>query len=112
MILDRLLNSLKDKDTIVRWSAAKGIGRVTNRLPKEYGDEVVQSILQGFTDRETSGTWHGGCMALAELGRRGLLLPETLSAIIPVIKKALVYDEVRELLQFSAFASFRYSILS
>jgi len=93
-ILDLLLDSLKDKDTIIRWSAAKGIGRVTNRLPRDYGDEVVQSILKGFTSRETSGTWHGGCMALAELGRRGLLLPETLKVTIPVVKKALVYDEV------------------
>jgi hypothetical protein len=93
-VLDLLLGLLKDKDTIVRWSAAKGIGRVTNRLPKEYGDEVVQSILEGFTERESHGTWHGGCLALAELGRRGLLLPETLPSTIPVIQKALVFDEV------------------
>lgn len=93
--MDSLLNLLKDKDTVVRWSAAKGIGRVTNRLPHDYGDEVVESVLQSFSEREPSGTWHGGCLALAELARRGLLLPARLPSTIVVIKKALVYDEVR-----------------
>ncbi|CAL8141167.1 unnamed protein product [Orchesella dallaii] len=94
-ILDKLLESLKDKDTVVRWSAAKGIGRVTNRLPKDYADEVVENLLQSFSPRESNGAWHGGCLALAELSRRGLLLPERLDTVIPVIKKAMVYDEIR-----------------
>ncbi|KAJ8318891.1 hypothetical protein KUTeg_003982 [Tegillarca granosa] len=83
-----LLGGLRDKDTIVRWSAAKGIGRITGRLPKELADDVVGSVLQLFTLQETDGAWHGGCLALAELGRRGLLLPERLP-------DALVYDEKR-----------------
>jgi len=96
-ILDMLLSLLKDKDTVVRWSAAKGIGRVTNRLPENYGDEVVESLLGGFSEREESGTWHGGCLALAELARRGLLLPARLPSTIAVIQRALIYDEVRAL---------------
>jgi hypothetical protein len=93
-VLDKLLERLKDKDTVVRWSAAKGIGRVTNRLPKNYADEVVEGILQNFNAREGNGAWHGGCLALAELARRGLLLPERIPDVIPVIKRAMVYDEV------------------
>ena len=57
---EELLTSLRDKDTIVRWSAAKGIGRVTGRLPKELADEVVGSIMELFTITETDGAWHGG----------------------------------------------------
>ncbi|TKC39288.1 hypothetical protein EI555_004091, partial [Monodon monoceros] len=52
-VIEQLLVGLKDKDTIVRWSAAKGF-------------------------QETDNAWHGGCLALAELSRRGLLLPSRL----------------------------------
>uniref|UniRef100_A0A3Q3D9M6 Tubulin-specific chaperone D n=1 Tax=Hippocampus comes TaxID=109280 RepID=A0A3Q3D9M6_HIPCM len=86
-----LLVGLKDKETIVRWSAAK-VGRVTGRLPKELADEVVASVLDCFF--QETDTWHGGCLALAELGRRGLLLPSRLTDV-PLIIKALTYDEKR-----------------
>uniref|UniRef100_A0AAQ5X8U1 Tubulin-specific chaperone D n=1 Tax=Amphiprion ocellaris TaxID=80972 RepID=A0AAQ5X8U1_AMPOC len=78
-VIEHLLVGLKDKETIVRWSAAKGIGRVTGRLPKELADEVVGSVLDSFSFQETDNAWHGGCLALAELGRRGLLLPSRLT---------------------------------
>ncbi|KAM8785562.1 tubulin-specific chaperone D isoform 2-T2 [Rhynchonycteris naso] len=74
-VTEQLLVGLKDKDTVVRWSAAKGIGRVAGRLPQELADDVVGSVLDCFSFQETDNAWHGGCLALAELGRRGLLLP-------------------------------------
>uniref|UniRef100_A0A4X2L705 Tubulin-specific chaperone D n=1 Tax=Vombatus ursinus TaxID=29139 RepID=A0A4X2L705_VOMUR len=94
-VIGQLLVGLKDKDTIVRWSAAKGIGRMTGRLPKELADDVVGSVLDCFSFQETDNAWHGGCLALAELGRRGLLLPSRLTDVVPVILKALTYDEKR-----------------
>lgn len=94
-VVEQLLIGLKDKDTIVRWSAAKGIGRLTGRLPKELADEVVGSVLDCFSFQETDNAWHGGCLALAELGRRGLLLPSRLPDVVPVIIKGLSYDEKR-----------------
>ena len=66
------------------------------------------------SSRENDGAWHGGCLTLAELGRRGLLLPQRLSqgeqvcgvrgvvvitvttpTVVPVVLKALAYDERR-----------------
>jgi len=92
-VIEELLCGLRDKDTIVRWSAAKGVGRVTGRLPAELADEVVGSLIELFSAREMDCGWHGGCLALAELGRRGLLLPNRLGEVLPHILTALVYDE-------------------
>lgn len=94
-VLDYLLNALKDRDTVVRWSAAKGIGRVTSRLPRQLADDIITSILGLFNFSESDGAWHGGCLALAELGRRGLLLPSRLHEVVPVVVRALNYDEVK-----------------
>ncbi|KAG0714956.1 Tubulin-specific chaperone D [Chionoecetes opilio] len=94
-VIDYLLQGLKDQDTVVRWSAAKGVGRVTGRLPREFGDEVVGAIMELFSSRESDKAWHGGCLALAELARRGLLLPERLPVVTPILTKALVYDELK-----------------
>jgi hypothetical protein len=43
-----LLTGLRDKDTIVRWSVAKCVGRVTGCLPQELADEVVAQVLELF----------------------------------------------------------------
>ncbi|XP_066373697.1 tubulin-folding cofactor D-like isoform X1 [Miscanthus floridulus] len=91
-IIDLLLTGLRDSDTIVRWSAAKGIGRITARLTPALSEEVLSSILQLFSPGEGDGSWHGGCLALAELARRGLLLPSSFPDVVPVIIKALHYD--------------------
>lgn len=37
-IIQYLLDSLKDDDSIVRWTAAKGIGRITMRLSADFAD--------------------------------------------------------------------------
>ncbi len=52
-VIEALLAGLQDRDTVVRWSAAKGVGRVTGCLPRELGDDVVESVLQLF--RPTGG---------------------------------------------------------
>lgn len=91
-IIDLLLQGLRDTDTVVRWSSAKGIGRVTGRLPLEFADDVVAAVLQLLVPRESDAAWHGACLALAELARRGLLLPTRLDAVVPLVLQALSYD--------------------
>jgi len=89
---DQLLRSLTDPATIVRWSAAKGIGRLTERLPAVCADDVLDAILKICSDLEQDRAWHGACLALAELARRGLLLPERLGEVIPIVVRAIGYD--------------------
>ncbi|TMW57468.1 hypothetical protein Poli38472_003393 [Pythium oligandrum] len=91
-IVEVLLCGLRDKDTVVRWSAAKGIGRITGRLPYEYADDVVQSVLELFVSTESEGAWHGASLALAELARRGVLLPQRLTEAVDCVARALQYD--------------------
>jgi hypothetical protein len=59
------------------------------------GDEIVGSLLEVFNTGEGDSAWHGGCLALAELARRGLLVPSRLPTVMPVIINALLYDERR-----------------
>jgi tubulin-specific chaperone D len=51
-IFDHMLRALSDRDTIVRWSGAKGIGRLTGRLPCHLADEIVEAVLQQFETAE------------------------------------------------------------
>ncbi|KAE9047708.1 Tubulin-specific chaperone D [Phytophthora rubi] len=91
-IVEVLLCGLRDKDTVVRWSAAKGIGRITGRLPYEFADDIVQSVLELFVATEGDGAWHGASLALAELARRGVLLPQRLPDAVECVANALKYD--------------------
>ena len=52
-------------------------------------------MLELFSAGERHGAWHGGCLALAELARRGLLLPQRLPEVVPLVVEAMAYD-VRE----------------
>ncbi|KAI9172975.1 hypothetical protein H9P43_007106 [Blastocladiella emersonii ATCC 22665] len=105
-VLHVVLAGLRDRDTIVRWSAAKGVGRITYRLPEELAADVVQSVIDLFNENvhastatgnlDISGvsehTWHGACLSIAELARRGLLLPAVLDTAMTWIQLALTFD--------------------
>lgn len=92
VIVDELLHGLRDRDTVVRWSAAKGIGRITGRLGRVLADDVVAAVLDLLVPEESDSAWHGGCLAMAELARRGLLLPGRLPDVVPLVCKALLFD--------------------
>ncbi|VDL62626.1 unnamed protein product [Hymenolepis diminuta] len=70
-----------------------GVGRICSRLTASCVEDVLAAILDLCTRLETYAAWHGACFALAELGRRCLLLPEKLPQVIPVVLTALFYDE-------------------
>ncbi|XP_022695683.1 tubulin-specific chaperone D-like [Varroa jacobsoni] len=94
-IVDSLLTGLEDRVLIVRWSAAKGIGRLASRLPKDYAYDLINSVFNLFEEKDRESSWQGGCMALAEFGRRGVLLPLHLPNVVSVLLEAFVYNELR-----------------
>ncbi|GBE84936.1 TBCD protein [Sparassis crispa] len=103
-ILEDLFRAVQDKDTVVRWSAAKGIARVSERLPVEFAEQVLQTIVGLFSihsiataslyDMPTvaESTWHGACLACAEMARRGLVPDDKLPELIGWLSKALYFD--------------------
>jgi len=81
---------------------------MSNRLPKDMADDVVGGIFELFSEdvfqlpngepdisSVSEHTWHGACLAIAELSRRGLLLPHRLKELIPWIILALKFDVKR-----------------
>ncbi|KAJ7288359.1 TBCD protein [Mycena rebaudengoi] len=104
VVLEQLFKSLQDKDTIVRWSAAKAVARISERLPAEFAEQVLDTVLGLFAIHSivaaslydlpaiAESTWHGACLACAEMARRGLIPPASLPALIGWLSKALYFD--------------------
>jgi hypothetical protein len=93
-ILDTFLILLRNEMDDVRTTAAKALGRICARLPKKQTDYVIRQVLNdSFSEKETASSWHGGCLALAELSGRGCFLPEHLAEVVPIICDALLYDK-------------------
>ncbi|KAH9942878.1 ARM repeat-containing protein [Amylocystis lapponica] len=102
--LEELFKALQDKDTVVRWSSAKGIARISERLPTELAEQVLDTVLGLFSIHSMAAaslydmpalaeaTWHGTCLACAEMARRGLVADEKLAELIDWLSKALYFD--------------------
>src|SRR5258708_1538547 len=92
-----LLNTCQD--TVVRWSGAKGIARITERLPHDFAHQVLESILGLFDIHSAAAaalynlpavaerTWHGACLACAELARRSIIEAQYLPKLIDRLSK-------------------------
>jgi len=100
-----LMDALQDKDTVVRYSAAKGLSRLCSRLPSSFVEQVSDAVTDMFSvnipdilgkkedlSNVSECTWQGCCLALAELARRGLLAGESLQEKLEWVEKALMFD--------------------
>ncbi|KAJ3549188.1 hypothetical protein NM688_g5206 [Phlebia brevispora] len=104
VVLQDLFKALQDKDTIVRYSSAKAVARIAERLPTEFAEQVLDQVLQLFTIHSmgaaslydmpsiAEGTWHGACLACAEMARRSLISDSKLGELLDWMKKALYFD--------------------
>ncbi|GFZ52002.1 hypothetical protein JCM24511_09773 [Saitozyma sp. JCM 24511] len=123
--LDDFMSGLSDKDTIVRYSSAKYLARITGLLPAELSEQIVLATvglfsgtedepvietsfgtvvdpggspvggMMGFGGAETvrgEARWHGVCLAVAEMARRGLLKHEAIGEAVKWVLKALTFD--------------------
>ncbi|THH16982.1 hypothetical protein EW146_g3747 [Bondarzewia mesenterica] len=102
--LEEIFNALQDRDTIVRWSAAKGVARISERLPIDFIAQVFDTVMGLFSIHSISvaslydmpaiaeSTWHGGCLACAEMARRGLVPVDKLPVLVEWMSKALYFD--------------------
>jgi len=95
------VNIYGPQDTVVRWSAAKAVARISERLPAEFTSQVVDTVIGLFSIHSIAiaslydmpaiaeGTWHGACLSCAELLRRGLVPNDHLSDAIDWIIKVI-----------------------
>ncbi|KTW32297.1 uncharacterized protein T551_00388 [Pneumocystis jirovecii RU7] len=98
-----LLENISDASTIVRYSSAKGISRIISYMSKSHANEVISAVislirnLDGSYSIEASSDiiWHGTTIAIAEFCKRGLLLPHRLKEILPILLKALIFEQRR-----------------
>ncbi|PFH53979.1 hypothetical protein AMATHDRAFT_186665 [Amanita thiersii Skay4041] len=103
-ILQKLFEGLQDKDTIVRYSAAKGVARIAERLSTAFAEQVLEMVMGLFSIHSTAvatlydlpslaeSTWHGACLSCAEMARRGIVSNQQLSELVGWLLKALLFD--------------------
>ena len=89
------------QDTVVRWSAAKGVARISERLPRDFTRQVVDTVIGLFSIHTIAfaslydmpaiaeSTWHGACLSCAELLRRGLIPHDRLADVIDWMIKVI-----------------------
>ena len=102
-VIDHLLGSLGDRDTPVRYAAAKAISLIVLELDSEMGYQVIQAVLDTFKedilhhDQRTPDfttasplKWHGLTLTLAHtLFKRSAAaeqLPEILTALVAALQ--------------------------
>ncbi|KLO11459.1 TBCD protein [Schizopora paradoxa] len=104
--IQELFETLQDKDTLVRWSSAKGIARIAERLPQSFADQILDNVLSFFTNHgsidddgvmqglppSAEQPWHGATLACAELVRRGLVRSDRLQELLQWMAQALYFD--------------------
>ncbi|VBB27689.1 unnamed protein product [Acanthocheilonema viteae] len=94
VVLNTILEAMRNRDTDIRWAGAKGIGRIVSRLPRHLANDVLCNIIKfNFNLHSGNAAWHGGCLAIAELAKRGFLPLERLSDIVDIVLNALVFEE-------------------
>ncbi|KAI6129812.1 TBCD protein [Pisolithus croceorrhizus] len=89
VILDALFKAVQDRDTVVRWSAAKGIREALRAFAERFRRSSHGEHLHFFSIHTVAGataTWH------AEMARRALVPPTLLPNLLDWLSQALYFD--------------------
>jgi hypothetical protein len=104
-VIDHLLQSLGDRDTPVRYAAAKAISLIISELQPEMGHEVIQAVLDTFKEdipRSTKGVdyqtvnalkWHGLTLTLSHALFKRSASPSQLPDILNALVSALNFEQ-------------------
>ncbi|KAL5524601.1 hypothetical protein ACEPAF_9741 [Sanghuangporus sanghuang] len=101
--LGELFELMQDKDTSVRWSSAKGIANISERLPASFIDQIMDNIFGHYAvygldvapselPSTAEHSWHGATLACAEMARRNLISDSKLPDVLLWARKALIFD--------------------
>lgn len=104
-VIDHLLQTLGDRDTPVRYAAAKAISLIISELQPEMGHEVIQAVLDTFKEdipRSTVGIdyqtvnalkWHGLTLTLSHALFKRSASPSQLLDILNALVSALNFEQ-------------------
>jgi 3-methyladenine DNA glycosylase AlkC len=104
-VIDHLLQSLGDRDTPVRYAAAKAISLIISELEPEMGHEVIQAVLDTFKEdipRSSKGIdyqtvnalkWHGLTLTLSHALFKRSASPSQLPDILNALVSALNFEQ-------------------
>ncbi|KAK3066471.1 hypothetical protein LTR53_017174, partial [Teratosphaeriaceae sp. CCFEE 6253] len=104
-VIDYILRSLGDRDTPVRYAAAKALSLIVQELDPAMGHEVIQAVIDTFKeDLPRNSTvldfrnadplkWHGLTLALAHVLFKRTASPEQLPDIINGLVAALQFEQ-------------------
>ncbi|OQO05667.1 hypothetical protein B0A48_09759 [Cryoendolithus antarcticus] len=104
-VIDHLLTSLGDRDTPVRYAAAKAMSLIISSLPPDMGHDIIQAVIESFregmsrkgplTDNQTVNAlkWHGLTLALSHALFKRSASTEQLPEILEVLVAALSFEQ-------------------
>jgi tubulin-specific chaperone D len=104
-VIDYLLRSLGDRDTPVRYAAAKALSRLVLELDPAMGCEVVQAVLDSFMEDMPKGDrsldfrtanalrWHGLTLALGHILFKRSATVNRVPDIVKALVSALQFEQ-------------------
>ncbi|UXI18699.1 60S ribosomal protein L14 [Sarcoptes scabiei] len=91
-----LLKNLANESTIVRFTVAKYLASICDRLTEDRSDQVINHVLQLCSSSDNDDNlWHGCCLTLAEIVRRGYFKAKYFPDLVEILEKAFFFEKIK-----------------